>query len=136
MSISGRVARMVVCGAFILLASSANAFDFDGAWATDAGNCPQIFVKKNNKISMSRRSDFFGGGFIVEGDRIRGPSATCKINGRKEEADMLRLIASCTTQIAILSPMQLDIKIESPDKIIRFFPNFPEIAIPYARCAF
>jgi hypothetical protein len=136
MSISGRVARMVVCGAFMLLASSANAFDFDGAWATDAGNCPQIFVKKNNKISMSRRSDFFGGGFIVEGDRIRGPSATCKINGRKEEADMLRLIASCTTQIAILSPMQLDIKIESPDKIIRFFPNFPEIAIPYARCAF
>ena len=136
MSISGRVARMVVCGAFILLASSANAFDFDGAWATDAGNCPQIFVKKNNKISMSRRSDFFGGGFIVEGDRIRGPSATCKINGRKEEADMLRLMASCTTQIAILSPMQLDIKIESPDKIIRFFPNFPEIAIPYARCAF
>jgi hypothetical protein len=49
---------------------------------------------------------------------------------------MLRLIASCTTQIAILSPTQLDIKIDGPDKITRFFPNFAEIAIPYARCAF
>ena len=136
MSTSGRVARTALCGIFILLASSANAFDFDGAWATDAGNCAQIFTKKNNKISMSKRSDFFGGGFIVEGDRIRGPSATCKVNGRKEEGDILRLMASCTTQIAILSPTQLDIKIESGDKIIRLFPNFAEITIPYARCAF
>jgi hypothetical protein len=30
--------------------------------------------------------------------------------------------------------MQLDIKIEGTNNIVRFFSNFSEIAIPYARC--
>ena len=135
MSTSDRVARTVLCGILVLLTFSADAFEFDGAWVTDAARCAQVFTKKNNRISMSKRSEFFGGGFIVQGDRIRGPSATCKINDRKEEGDMLHLIASCATQIAVLSPTQLDIKIEGGNKIMRFFPNFSEIAIPYTRCA-
>jgi hypothetical protein len=135
MSTSVRVARLLLGGVLVLLASSANAFDFDGAWATDAAKCAQIFTKKKNKISMTKHSEFFGGGFIVEGSRVRGPAAACKISDRKEEGDMLHLIASCTTQIAILSPTQLDIKIEDDNKIIRFFANFSELAVSYTRCA-
>ena len=134
MSTSDRVARTVLCGILVLLTFSADAFEFDGAWVTDAAKCAQVFTKKNNRISMSKRSEFFGSGFIVEGDRIRGPSATCKINNRKEEGDMLHLIASCTTQIAVLSPTQLDIKIEDSNRILRFFHNFSELAVPYTRC--
>ena len=134
MSTPDGVARTVLCGILVLLTFSADAFELDGAWVTDDAKCAQVFTKKNNKIAMSKRSEFFGGGFIVEGDRIRGPSATCKINNRKEEGDMLHLIASCTTQIAVLSPTQLDIKIEDSNRILRFFPNFSELAVPYTRC--
>jgi hypothetical protein len=121
-------------GVLLLLASSANAFDFDGAWATDASKCAQIFTKKKNKISMTRHSELFGGGFVVEGDRIRGPAAACKISDRKEDGDMLHLIASCSTRIAILSPTQLDVKIEDDNKVTRFFANFSELAVSYTRC--
>jgi hypothetical protein len=134
MSTSDRIARMLSCTIFVLLSSNSRAFEFDGAWATDAAKCAKVFVKKSNRISMTRHADLFGGGFIVEGDRIRGPSATCKINNRKEDGDMLHLIASCSTEVSILSPMQLDIKIEGTNSIVRFFSNFSEIAIPYTRC--
>jgi hypothetical protein len=136
MSTSGGIAGIILCGSLVLLASSAVAFDFNGAWATDAAKCAQIFTKKGGKVSMTKNSDYFGGGFIVEGDRIRGPSATCKVNNRKEEGGMLHLIASCATQIAILSPTQLDIKIEDDNKITRLFANFSEITASYTRCAF
>jgi hypothetical protein len=129
------MARKLFCAILLaLFSSSANAFDFDGAWATDSAKCSKIFVKKHNKISMTPHSEFFGGGFIVEGARIRGPSAACKIISRKEEGAMLHLVASCSTEIAVLSPMQLDVRVEDNDKITRFFPNFSEITAPYTRC--
>jgi hypothetical protein len=134
MSTSDGIAGMLSCTILVLLSSNAGAFEFDGAWATDAAKCAKVFVKKSNRISMTKHADLFGGGFIVEGDRIRGPLATCKINNRKEDGDMLHLVASCSTEISILSPMQLDIKIEGTNNIVRFFSNFSEIAIPYARC--
>jgi hypothetical protein len=127
------IARLVF-GTTVLFGSCAHAFEFDGAWATDGEKCGKIFVKKNNRIAMTKHSDFFGGGFIVAGDRIKGPAAACKINGRKEEGAMLHLVASCSTQIAVLSPMQLDVKVEDNDRITRFFPNFPEITASYTRC--
>jgi len=135
MSTSGNIARMLSCTIIVLFSSNSRAFEFDGAWTTDAAKCVKVFVKKSNRISMTKHADLFGGGFIVEGNRIRGPVATCKINSRKEEGDMLHLIASCSTEISILSPMQLDIKIEDTNNIVRFFSNFSEIAIPYTRCA-
>lgn len=135
MSTSDKIARMLCCAIFVLFSSNSRAFEFDGAWATDAAKCAKVFVKKSNRISMTKHADLFGGGFIVERDRIRGTLGTCKINNRKEEGDMLHLIASCSTEVSVLSPMQLDIKIEDTNSIVRFFSNFSEIAIPYTRCA-
>jgi hypothetical protein len=121
MSTSDKIAWTLSCMIFVLLGSNSRAFEIDGAWATDAAKCAKVFVKKSNKISMTKHADLFGGGFIVEGGRIRGTLATCKINNRKEDGDVLHLIASCSTEISILSPMQLDIKIEDTNKIVRFF---------------
>jgi hypothetical protein len=73
---------------------SAYAFDLNGTWTTDESNCNKVFVKKNNKISMTRNSDIFGGGFIVEGNQIRGQAKTCKLTSRKEEGGVLHLIAT------------------------------------------
>jgi hypothetical protein len=136
MSVSDRIARMLFCTGFLLFSSNSHAFEFDGAWVTDAAKCTKVFVKKSNRISMTKQADLFGGGFVVEGGRIRGPLASCKIDSRKEDGDMLHLIASCSTAISVLSSMQLDIKIKDANNIIRFFPNFSEIETPYMRCVF
>ena len=94
MSISGSAARILFCMTCILFSASAHAFDLNGAWTTNDLNCNKVFVKKDNRISMTRNSDVFGGGFIVEGDQMRGQAKTCKITSRKEEGGVLHLIAS------------------------------------------
>ena len=40
----------------LLLTSQAYAFDLNGAWATGADQCKQVFVKKGDKISFARFS--------------------------------------------------------------------------------
>jgi hypothetical protein len=45
MSSSGK--RMFFVTVSMMLSFSANAFDFNGAWTTDASNCAKVFVTKN-----------------------------------------------------------------------------------------
>ena len=118
----------------VLFCFSANAFDFGGAWATDASKCSNVFVKKKNGISLTRKSDFFGGGFIVGGDKISGALLSCKITNRKEEGDMLHLIALCSTMITPFSPIEFSVRVVDKNNIVRVYPDFPEMNVSYARC--
>jgi hypothetical protein len=133
---SNLAARMLLCVISMVFSLSAYAFDLNGTWTTDESNCNKVFVKKNNKISMTRNSDIFGGGFIVEGNQIRGQAKTCKLTSRKEEGGVLHLIASCSTDIAVLGTQEVSAKIESEDRIFRIFPSFPEMGTTYFRCKF
>lgn len=118
----------------VLLGSSAHAFDLNGAWTTNRDSCAKIFETKNGKISFAYDSDFFGSGFIIEGNQMRGPAKTCRIINRKEEGGTLHLIASCTTDIAVLGTQEVSAKIDGDDKITRIYPEFPDMGISFYRC--
>jgi hypothetical protein len=133
MSKSKSAAGMLLC-AGLMFSFSAHAFDLNGAWTTNEENCGKIFVKKNNRITMPRNSDAFGSGFIVEGDQVRGPAKACRITNRKEEGGVLQLIASCTTDIAVLGTQEVSAKIVTENQLTRIFPSFPEMAISFYRC--
>ena len=126
--------RALFCVVCIFFSFSANAFDLDGAWTADDSNCGKVFVKKNDKISMTRNADVFGGGFIIEKNQMRGQAKTCKITGRKEEGGVLHVIASCSTDIAVLGTQEMSAKIESDNRITRIYPSFPEMATTFYRC--
>jgi hypothetical protein len=119
-----------------LISFSANAFDLNGAWTTDESNCAKVFAMQNKKLTMTRNSDVFGGGFIVEGTQMRGQAKSCKITSRKEEGSVLNLIASCSTDIAVLGTQQISAKIEDDNRLTRIFPSFPEMGTTYYRCKF
>jgi hypothetical protein len=126
-------AVFVVAG--LLLSSTANAVDLNGAWANDPSVCIQVFEKKNKTISITRNSDNYGSGFIIEGNQIRGKIAKCTIKSRKEDGPLLHLIASCSTDVA-LSTVQFSLRIDNENKLTRVFPGIPEMALPYVRCPF
>ena len=114
--------------------SPANAADLNGAWATDASVCNKVFTKKGSEISFQTGSDEFGGGFILEGDRIRGQMQTCNIKARKEDGSAVHILAACATDI-MASNVQLSARIVDDNTIRRFFPGMPdELSISYSRC--
>ena len=120
--------------AVAITCSSANAFDLDGAWSTNPENCAKMFEKNNNRISFTHNSDVFGSGFIVEGDQMKGPAKACKIINRKQGGDVVHLIASCTTDIAVLGTQEVSAKINNDDQLTRIYPEFPEMGISFSRC--
>jgi hypothetical protein len=130
---SKSAARMLFC-ACVLFSFSAHAFELNGAWSTNPENCGKMFETKNNRVSFTRNSDVFGSGFIVEKDQVKGPAKACKITKYKEEGGALHLIASCTTDIAVLGIQEVSAKINNDDQLTRIYPEFPEMGISFHRC--
>jgi hypothetical protein len=118
-----------------LFLQPARAGDLDGAWATNADECRRVFVRRGqaNQIGFAPTSEQYGSGFIVEADRLRGKTATCKIKTRKQEGELINIVAGCATDI-MLSNVQFSLKIIEPDKISRVFPGIMDMEINYYRC--
>ena len=112
---------------------AAHAADLKGAWASDASACNKMFTNKDGKIAIVADSDLYGSGFIVEQNRVRGKIAICNIIARKEDGAVTHLVANCSTDIAV-ETVQLSFKIEDQNKITRFYPGVPELAVQYFRC--
>jgi hypothetical protein len=119
----------------LALFEEAHAVDLSGAWATDADQCSHVFIRKGraSRIGFAAFSEQHGGGFIVEANRLRGKFASCKIKSRKEDGEIVNIVAGCATDI-MLSNVQFSLKVLEPNKISRMFPGMPDMEISYYRC--
>ena len=134
MKLAKLVARTaIVWAGSVFLACSAHAIDLTGVWATDTAACGKVFAKKGNRISFRQDSDMYGSGFIIEGRRIRGRTATCTVTKTKEDNDVVHMLASCATDI-MYSNVQFSVKVLGEDKISRIFPGIEGMELPYYRC--
>jgi hypothetical protein len=118
---------------WIASVSTVNALELNGSWATASSACGKVFIKKDGAISFRQDSDQYGGGFILEGDRIRGQMQTCTITRRKEEGNVVHMVAKCADDI-VTSNVQLSAKVIDDNTIARIFPGMPEFTLSYSRC--
>ena len=125
---------LVLPASLIAVGHPAYAFDINGAWATDTAVCDKVFVKKDNKVSFARNSAEYGGGFIIEGNRLRGQLQSCSIKSRKEDASSIHMLAACSTDI-MMSSVQLSARVVDDNTILRYFPGMSDdLAMRFARC--
>ena len=135
-----RIFRRSIAGALSLAAIASSAIpacaiDFTGAWATDAGLCDKVFTKKGKQLVFSELSDLYGSGFIIENSRIRGRTARCTIQGKKEEGATLQLQAACATRM-MHSNVQFYLKVIDDNSMARSFPGLEGMEVIYHRCTF
>ena len=131
-----RLHRFLSCAllaiAVTLMAVPAGAYDLNGAWTTASSLCGKVFIKKGNQVALTSLSDLYGGGFIIEGDRVRGKIVDCRIDSRKEDGATIHLNVSCTTDVAT-EQIQFDVKVVNDNTVSKTFPG-TDIAMDYHRC--
>jgi hypothetical protein len=132
---TNRPALVTICAAsWAAFGSPALATDLNGSWATDASTCDKVFVKKGNTTSFAQDSDQYGGGFILEGNKVRGQQQTCTIRTRKEDGNIVHFVAACANDI-MASNVQFSARIIDDHTIARIFPGMgDELDIKYWRC--
>ena len=122
-----------LAASWMALGNPAQAIELDGSWATSPSACGQVFVKKDGAISFRQDSDQYGGGFIMEGNRVRGQMQTCTISRRKDDGNVIHMVAMCANDI-MASNVQFSAKIIDDNTVARIFPGMPEFTINYSRC--
>ena len=128
-----RIAIIAATASLIAFYGAAEAADISGVWVSNPTVCNKVFVKKGNTVRFTESADMYGSGFIIEGDRIRGKMVTCTIKARRQDGDMVHLLANCATDIA-LSQNEFSLKIVDQNKLSRIFPGMPELKTDYFRC--
>jgi hypothetical protein len=122
-----------ISASLLAFGPGAHALELDGAWANDKAVCSKVFVRRGNRISVSKKADLYGSGFVVKDNRISGNIATCTIKARKEDGAVLHLLTSCSTDVA-LQDVQFSVRSENENTITRIFPGMPELDRTYYRC--
>jgi hypothetical protein len=126
---------VLICSLF-LLTSRAQAFELTGAWSSTADQCDKVFEKKGDKISFSKSSEEFGGGFIANGNEVRSKTARCTIRSRKETGDTIDFKAACSSEIMATS-VNLRLKIIDANSVYRIFtdPDMAGMELTFYRCS-
>ena len=119
--------------AFLVAPNGADAFDLNGAWASDAENCAKVFERKGSQIAFTEMSDVYGGGFIVEGEQITGKFGRCRIKAKKDDGKTINLLAACASDI-MLQSVQFSLREVDANSVMRMFPGMDGMEIKYARC--
>lgn len=129
------IGAVALCGSIPGWLEQARAIDLTGAWATNADECRNVFVRKGktNQITFAPMSELHGGGFIVEPNRLIGRSGSCAIKARKDDEQSVNIVAGCATDI-MLSDVQFALKVVDQNTITRSFPGMEGMEIHYYRC--
>ncbi len=130
------IASSIICAALCNgLSPSARAAEFDGAWTNDLNMCGKVFAKKENKIVFSSNANFYGSGFVIDGNTIRGKAATCEIRSMSRKSNKITILASCATDV-MLSDTRFVLALGADGRLTRSFPGMPEMTMDYFRCDF
>ena len=124
-----------ILSAAVTMTVPAQAIDLTGAWASQGDLCKLVFTNKGKSLSFTELSDLYGSGFIIDGDRITGKAAKCRITSRKQNGDNLDLNASCATSI-MTQDISFILKVIDDNNIARVIPEIENMQIKYTRCSF
>jgi hypothetical protein len=113
--------------------ASASPERLQGAWATGAATCDQVFTKRNGRLVFSKRSAEGWSGFIATGKHIRSANASCDVISSKQKGDVLTFLLGCENDI-IFDTVSVSVRFKNDGELARFDPDFPEVETPYHRC--
>src|SRR3954452_2027479 len=116
-------------------AVSATLNDLQGAWAPNATDCSRFFHKKGRTVEFVRKGLGEPTSFIIDGQRARGPRASCQIKSVRARGDVLDVRLGCQTAV-IADSYTLSVRFFDKDSLARFDPSYPDVESRFERCKF
>jgi hypothetical protein len=107
---------------------------YQGAWLAQGPSCTEVYASAGQRISFKKPVDIFAPAFIVSGNRLRTPMATCRIKSVRSTGDRQVLTLACANAVSNENVKVL--MAASPDgSLKRYFSDDDKIGSPYQRCS-
>ena len=116
------------------MAAETGLSGYQGAWLIQGPACAETYSSAGKGVSFRKPVDIFAPAFIVTGNRLRTPMASCRIKSVRPAGDRQVLILDCANAVAgdevrvLLST--------SPDgSLRRYFNEQDTTGTEYQRCS-
>jgi hypothetical protein len=105
-----------------------------GAWAQAPEECSAIFSGSGKSVSFKKPVKAFAQAFIISGNHVRTPNASCRVNGVKRSGDRRILALACATSVAV-DEVPASLEPLADGTLRRFLNDQDKAGSKYARCA-
>ena len=107
---------------------------YQGAWLSGGVDCAEVYTSAGKGTSFKKPVDIFAPAFIVSGNRLRTPQASCRIKSVRPNGDRQRLVLDCAnavagTEVRVLMAPQPD------GSLKRYFNEQDTGCTGYKRCS-
>jgi hypothetical protein len=71
-----------------------------GTWLSGVSECAEIYASAGKGTAFKKPVDIFAPAFIISGNRLRTPQASCRIKSAKPAGERQLLLLDCTNAVA------------------------------------
>jgi hypothetical protein len=90
---------LCLAGDGVVASASATETDLAGAWISGGTECAEVFSGAGKKLTF-KKAAAFEPAFIISGNQIRTPHATCRIKKVQPAGNRRMLTLACETGVA------------------------------------
>lgn len=106
---------------------------YQGAWLTGSEECTEVYSSTGKGTSFKKPVDIFAPAFIVTGNRLRTPQASCRIKSVKPDGNRQRLVLNCANAVSG-NEVQVLMAPQSDGSLKRYFNEHDTTGTEYRRC--
>ena len=107
--------------------------DLQGGWIDASLSCADVFNTSNGKLVLRNDDGFNVGGFIVEGNRIKGQARGCTVDRSVRKGSTITLLMSCQDSV-LASAQEIRLKLNKDGTVTRTLAGFNDFSQTFKRC--
>lgn len=116
------------------MAAEADPSAYRGAWLAQGPDCTEVYSSGAKGPSFRKPLDLFAPAFIISGNRLRTPQASCRIKSSRPMGDRRLIVLDCANAVS-----SDDVKVlisTMPDGTLRrYFNEQDTTGTTYQRCS-
>lgn len=107
---------------------------YQGAWLAGDMDCAEIYTGTGKGASFKRPVNIFAPAFVVSGNRLRTPQASCSIRSVRPSGDRQVLMLHCANAVAG-DAVQVLMVPQPSGTLRRYFNEHDSVGTEYRQCS-
>jgi hypothetical protein len=107
---------------------------YQGAWLAGGTECAEVYSSAGKGTSFKKPVDIFAPAFIISGNRLRTPQASCRIRSVRPSGDRQRLVLDCANAVAG-NEVRVFMASQPDGSLKRYFNEQDTAGSSYQRCS-
>jgi hypothetical protein len=106
---------------------------YQGAWLEQGVSCEDVYLPSGKSIAYKKPVNIFAPAFVISGDRLRTPQATCRIRSVRADGDRSTLTMDCANSVSTDAVKTL-VSLSQDGSLRRYLNEQDSTGSVYRRC--